>query len=93
MFCPRCKCKYSKNIEGGPYCHIKLVTAYSSMNLVEIARVKYILEEENIDYFSKEQGMGSLYGAGNAAFGSVEILVREEDIGKVETLLKEFMVD
>lgn len=110
MFCPKCKCEYSENIEECPCCHmklvkkltkenknsetnIKIVTAFSSMNLVDIARVKYILEEENINYFTKEQGMGSLYGAGNLVFGTVQIQVREEDVEKVETVLKEFMAD
>lgn len=92
--CPRCHMKLVKKLneeKKNGETNIKILTAFSSMNLVDIARVKCILEEENIDYFTKEQGMGSLYGAGNLAFGTVEILVREADIEKVETLLKEIL--
>ncbi|MFC1528926.1 putative signal transducing protein [Candidatus Latescibacterota bacterium] len=110
MFCPKCRNEKREEFSVCPVCNIplvmellpepkpeyvKFVTVFSAGNPADIVIAKSILENANIQYFAKNEGVQDLIGWGrigmkyNLAVGPIEIQVGEDDAGEAQALFKE----
>lgn len=110
MFCPKCKYEYLEGIKKCPDCkvplvdklppepqleYVELVTVFETGNKAIIAVAKSILEDAEIKYFVKGEGIQDLFALGSFGIGSnpligpVKIQVRREDEEDAKNLLKD----
>ena len=68
----------------------KLITVYIPKNKAEHLVIEALLDSAGIEYFSLNEGVQSLIGAGagfNVAAGAIEIQVEEENVDKTTELI------
>ena len=110
MFCPKCGNEKREEFTICPVCNVPLVeelplepepeyiefvTVFSGGTPADIALVKSIMENADIQYFAKHESVQDIIGWGrfgigyNPVVGPVEIQVGEDDVEKARELLKE----
>ena len=70
----------------------KLITIYRSQNKADFLIIEALLNSAGIEYFSLNEGVQNLFGAGeiggfNIATGGIEIQVSEENVEKATELI------
>jgi len=106
MFCPKCRYEYREGIAECPDCAVKLIdklspepepqyqeliTVLATSDQAELLMAKALLEDAEIDFFAKGDGIVDLFGAGRLGFnpvvGALEIQVRPEDVEDAKVIL------
>ena len=109
MYCPTCGEKYAWNVAGCPTCgdelvehrpgaepdpNIELVTVYRTGDAAATAVAESLLQNEEIEYMVRGEGLQDLFGYGriaggfNPAMGPAEFIVRSADAERARELLK-----
>lgn len=110
MYCPTCGEKYGWNVAGCPTCgdelvehrpgpqpdpDIELVSVYRTGDAALTAVAESLLQDEQIDYMLRGEGLQDLFGYGRIAgafsyaVGPAEFLVRSTDAERARELLKD----
>jgi hypothetical protein len=111
MFCPSCRAEYVDGVAHCPECdvdlvtqleeqepgteYIELVTVGAFTNATELMIAKSMLDDAEIDYFAKNEGVVGLFAGGQIGFnpftGPIEIQVRPEDADMARELLEQIV--
>lgn len=108
MFCPKCRAEYNAGIIRCADCDLELVaelTPENEMDYVELVTVgtftnapalavaKSLLEDADIQYFAKNEGVIGLFAMGQVGYnpmvGPIEIQVHPEDAEAALEILSE----
>ena len=105
MYCPNCKTEYREGFTRCSDCaadlvselptagaDIELVNVFETGNPALIAVVESLLDDEGIDFLTRNENLQDMFGGGrlagfNQILGPVQFWVREEDVAAAKQLL------
>lgn len=106
MFCPKCRAEYTEGVTRCTDCeiplvaelapedemdYVELVTVGTFTSAPELAVAKSLLEDADIQYFAKNEGVVGLFSMGqvgyNPMIGAIEIQVHPEDVEATSEIL------